>query len=288
MKKIPILKPFMPPNLMGKIKKTLYSGWVGEDPKVKLFEKKLKNYLNCKYVIVVNSGTSALWLACHLANLKPKEEVISTPMTCSATNIPFLHFGCKIIWADIDKETGNISPKDIEKKITEKTKAICIVNYAGRPCKIEEIKKIARKHSIKIIEDASQSLGAEYNGRKIGYHTDYVCFSLQAVKTITSVDGGILCMRTKKDYERAKKLRWFGIDREKKFKQKNNWQYKINEEGYKFQLNDVLSTIGIEQLKYLNKLITIQRSNAKYYSKTFKNLKNIKILKESKNVKSSN
>jgi len=217
-KKIPILRPFMPKGIINSLKATLYSGWIGEGPKVKEFENLLKDYLGNKYIITTNSGTSALWISYHLAGIKNGTLVISTPMTCSATNIPLIHLGAKIIWADIDLNTGNIDPLDVENKIKKfkKVKAVVIVDYGGMTCDMERFNYLSKKYNVLIIEDAAQALGAEYNGFKIGNHNKFVCFSFQAVKTITTVDGGAICLSNKKDYERARKLRWFGIDREKK------------------------------------------------------------------------
>jgi len=282
MRKIPLLKPFMPKGIITKLKETIYSGWIGEGSKVKNLEKKLAKYLGCKYVVCTNSGTSALWIACKLIDLKKGDIIISTPMTCSATNIPFLHFGAKIVWADIDLKTGNISPESIKKKINRKTKALCIVDYGGKPCEMDKIRSLARKYKIKVIEDAAQALGARYKSIKLGNHNEYVCFSLQSVKTITSVDGGFLCLKSKKDYNRAKKLRWFGIDREKKLKKVDNWIYDIKDAGYKMHMNDVLATIGIEQLNHIDKIINKQRANAKYYNEKLKNMKEIITMEDFK------
>lgn len=289
MKKIPILKPFMPSNILRPLKKVLYSGWIGEGPKVKEFEKMIIEYLGNKYTLCVNSGTSALWLAFRLAGINKDSFVISTPMTCSATNIPLLHLGAKIIWSDIDLNSGNISPIDVEQKIRlyKKAKTICIVDYGDMPCDMDFFSFLRKKYGVVIIEDAAQALGGMYKDIPLGNHNEFVCFSLQAVKTITSVDGGILCLKDKKTYERAKKLRWFGIDREKKYKRKRPWQYNIKEAGYKMHMNDVLATIGIEQFKWLDILVKKQRKGALYYNKMLKNCKKIKILKETIGAKST-
>jgi dTDP-4-amino-4,6-dideoxygalactose transaminase len=237
----------------------------------------------------VNSGTSALWISYHLAGIKNGTLVISTPMTCSATNIPLIHLGAKIIWADIDLNTGNIDPLDVENKIKKfkKVKAVVIVDYGGMPCDMERFNYLSKKYNVLIIEDAAQALGAEYNGFKIGNHNKFVCFSFQAVKTITTVDGGAICLSNKKDYERARRLRWFGIDREKKYKKKKLWQYNIKEAGYKMHLNDVLATIGIEQLKWLDRLVSKQRKGAEYYNNNLKGMKEISLLQEPSNCKGS-
>ncbi|GBD34621.1 UDP-4-amino-4-deoxy-L-arabinose--oxoglutarate aminotransferase [bacterium HR35] len=221
--KIPILRPFMPKGIINKLRKVLYSGWIGEGPVVKQFEQALKDYLGNRYIVSVNSGTSALWIAYHLAGIKKGDVVITTPLTCSATNIPLLHLGAKIVWADIDINTGNIDPLDVENKVKKikKVKAIVIVDYGGMPCDMDRLIFISKKYKIPIIEDAAQALGAEYKGIKIGNHNDYVCFSFQAVKTITTVDGGALCLKNRKDYERAKNLGGLVLIEIKNIRRKN-------------------------------------------------------------------
>ncbi len=270
---IPLFKPFMPQSVVAPITETLLSGWIGEGPKVRLFEKALADYLKVapEQVISVNSGTSALQLALRLANVGPGDEVISTPMTCAATNEPILLQGALVRWADIDPLTGNISATSIAKSISEKTKAIMIVHWGGYPCDLAEINKIADQHGIPVIEDAAHALGSEYQGQRIGTHSAFVCFSFQAIKTITTVDGGAVICRNPEDAKRGKKLRWFGIDRDAR-KTEVFWEYDIEEPGYKFHMNDVCATIGLEQMKYLPDLLSHQRCNADIYYRELQNI----------------
>lgn len=270
--RIPILKPFMPAGIMPKIKETLYSGWIGEGPKVRELENALVAYTGNPYTVCLNSGTSAIHLALFLAGVGPGDEVISTPMTCAATNLPIVHTGAKIVWADINDYDANINVADVAEKITKRTKAIVFVDYGGNPADVDQLQQLARKHNIKLIEDAAQALGAQLHGRPIGTYADYTCFSLQSVKSITSVDGGILCLKSLSDYRRAKRLRWFGIDRDNHYEAKRPWLYKISEPGFKFHMNDVLATIGLAQLPYLKQILRHQRQNALYYTEALKDL----------------
>jgi perosamine synthetase len=201
-------------------------------------------------------------------------------MTCTATNMPILAAGAKIVWADVDSETGLISPESIESKITPKTKAIMMVHFGGIPCDINAINAIAKKHGIKTIEDGAHALGSEYQGQKIGNHSDFVMFSLQAIKHITTIDGGILICQDNKDFERAKLLRWYGIDRNsprKDFRCEEN----IEEYGYKFHMNDIAAVIGIEQLKYVDELISKHVNNAKFYDEHLQDLSKVTLLPRS-------
>lgn len=263
---IPLFTVNMPPKeiLMPRLEEVLYSGYIGQGPKVEEFEEKFGKWLGNKNVLSLNSGTSALHLALRLANVKGG-EVITTPMTCTATNMPILANGAKIVWADINPRTGNIDPEDVERKITKRTKAIMIVHWGGNACDMEAFEYIRSKYGIPIIEDAAHALGAAYEGRKIGTISDFTCFSLQAIKHITTVDGGILAVRETDDYKRGKLLRWYGIDREgdrKDFRCEED----IKEWGYKFHMNDVTAAIGIAQLDYLDAIVAAHQNNAAYYS----------------------
>lgn len=268
----------MPKTVVKPLKKVLFSGYVGEGPKVEEFERKLVPWLGNKNVLALNNGTAALQLALRLSGVGCGDEVISTPMTCSATNEPILALGARIVWADINPWTANIDPDDVVKKITKKTKAIICVHWGGYPCDLKRLNAIAKRNGAKLIEDACHAFGATYRNEQIGSHSDFVCFSFQAIKEMTTIDGGALACKARADCKRGRLLRWYGIDRKAKHKDLR-CENDISEYGYKFHMNDVTATIGIEQLKYVKKTIMKHRANAKKYNATFKNLKNIKLLK---------
>jgi perosamine synthetase len=284
---IPLFKVHMPKTTHKKLAETIYSGFIGQGPKVEQFEKKLKTFFKNKNILTLNSGTSAIQLALRLCKVTHNDEVITTPMTCTATNMPLLAMGAKIVWADVDPITGLIDPVSIEKKITKKTKAIIMVHFGGIPCKIDEINKIAKKYKIKVIEDAAHALGSKYKNKLIGNHSDFVTFSLQAIKHITTGDGGILICKKYKDYQRGKLLRWYGIDRDEKKRKDFRCEKNIIEYGYKFHMNDICATIGLEQMKYIKTIINKHINNSKYYDKKLINLKNIKLIPKNKNIISS-
>lgn len=265
---IPLFKVFMPDNVIEPLQETLMSGYIGEGPKVAEFERQLAPWFGNENVLAVNSGTSAIQLALRLANIGSGDEVISTPMTCVATNQPILAIGAKIVWADINPWTGNIDPEDVKKKITKKTKAIMCVHWGGYPCDLDELNIIAKEHGIKLIEDACHAFGATYHNKPIGSHSDFVCFSFQAIKEITTGDGGALVCKSKKDYERGRLLRWYGIDRNIKGKDLR-CEEDITEWGYKFQMNDIAATIGIEQLRYVGANLILARDHAEKYDEAF-------------------
>ncbi len=284
---IPMFWPYVPVKKIEKeLSEVLRSRWIGQGPRVDKVEKKFEGMFNIPYAVTVNSGTSALHLSLILSGVSKDDEVITTPMTCSATNIPILYTGGKAVFADIQEDTLNIDPQSIEDKITDKTKAIMVVHWAGYPCDMDEILKIAKKNNLRVIEDAAHALGAEYQGRPIGKIGDYTCFSFQAIKQITSVDGGILTVSDKKDYDRARLLRWYGIDRT--FKGDIYWKYQISEVGYKYHMNDVTAAMLNVQLDELNKVLKRRKEIVKMYLDNLSNIPGLTLLKRENDRKSGN
>jgi len=280
---IPLFRVHHPRGVGDKIEKLFESGFITEGEFSDRFEMEFSKYVENPNCSLVNSCTSALTLAYRLCNLNPGDEVITTPMTCMATNEPISIAGGKIVFADIDPATGNINPADVMKKITTKTKAIVGVHWAGQPFDIKEINKIASDNGIKVIEDAAHALGAKYTGKMIGSHSDFVCFSFQAIKHITTADGGAITSKEAEIDDRIKKLRWFGLDRKI---QGSRWAQDISECGYKFHMNNLNAIIGLEQMKYVDNLISSHMSNGKFFDEHITN-KKITKLKRDLNSESS-
>lgn len=276
-KGIPLFKVHMPESVLEPLAATLLSGYVGQGPRVDEFEKALAPWFGNQNVLTLNTGTSALQLALRLSNVGYGDEVISTPMTCTATNEPIMAMGAKIVWADINPMNGNIDPLDVERKITKKTKAVMAVDWGGYPCELDELNRIGRKYNVKIIEDAAHAFGALYHGKQVGSHSDFVCFSFQAIKHLTTVDGGALVCRDTESYKRGKLLRWYGIDREAEQKD-FRCEEDVKEWGYKFHMNDVAATIGINQLQHVGNVLKRHRGNAAFYREKFKGLSGLTLL----------
>lgn len=275
---IPLFKVHMPESAISAVADTLRSGFLGEGPRVKEFEAALGARFDNPRVLTTNSCTSAIQLALRLAGVGPGDEVISTPMTCTATNEPVMATGARIVWADINPETGNISPESIAEKITPKTKAIIVVHWGGTPADLNEIADIAEARGIKVIEDAAHAAGATYCGRWIGQHSDFVCFSFQAIKHITTGDGGALFCRSEDDYRRGKLLRWYGIDRDQP-RADFRCEADIVEWGYKFHMNDIAASMGIAQLPHLLDLISPRLAAASYYEATLNSVPGVRTIK---------
>lgn len=282
--KILLFKVFISPTIDTSLLQVLHSGYIGQGTKVDEFEKKLVKRLHNPFVATVNSGTSALQLALRLANVAHGDEVISTPMTCTATNWPILAAGAKIVWADINPKDGNIDPKSIKQRITKKTKAIMCVDWGGYPCDIDAIKKYSG--TIPVIEDAAHAFGAIYKNRRVGQTADYTCFSFQAIKHLTTIDGGAITMKDRTAYERGILLRWYGIDRARR-SQEDRIEIDVHDWGYKFHMNDVNAAIGLENLAFTDGILKKHRSNAAYYKQTLRGLPHVRLLKENPNFISS-
>ncbi len=281
-KNVPLFIPFMSKEAIQNATSILHTSWIGEGARVKDFEKALAPWLGTENVLTVNNATSAIHIALRLAGVKGG-EVISTPMTCAATNEPIINEGADIVWADIDPESGSIDPDDMERKISKKTRAIMLVHWGGNPCDLGRINRIGRKYNVRVIEDAAQALGATYGGKPIGCHSDYVVISFQAIKIINTIDGGALTTKRRGDYHRGKVLRWYGIDRDKRKVKETYWEYPIREAGYKFHMNDVTAAIGLGQLPHLEMLLKQRKAKADLYLEALrrsKTLRGIRVLPE--------
>jgi len=278
--------------------KVLRSDWITQGPKIAEFEKALAKYCGSKYAVCVSSGTAALHLACLAAGLKKGDEAITTPMTFVATPNSIVYTGAKPVFADIDNITVNISPGEIKKKITRKTKAVLPVHFAGLPCDMEEIAAIARTKKLTIIEDCSHALGAEYRYRgkwlKVGSckHSDMAVFSFHPVKSITTGEGGAILTNRKDLYEKLIMLRQHGITKEKRKFINNSieadpWYYQMQELGFNYRITDFQAALGISQLKKLNEFIRRRRELASIYSKELSAIDALILPKEPLDKKSS-
>jgi len=283
-KQIPYGHQWIDEKDIKEVVKVLKSDWITQGPKVEEFEKKIAEYCGSKYGVAVSSGTAALLAAYAVAGIKPGDEIITTPLTFAATANTIIFCGGKPVFADIKEDTLNIDPKEIEKKITKKTKAIVPVDFAGHPCDYDEILKIAKKYKLLIIEDAAHALGSEYKEKKIGNFADLTILSFHPVKTITTGEGGMILTSNKNFYERLKILRHHGIVKKP---EKGGWYYEIKNLGYNFRLTDFQCALGISQLKKINKFIERRREIVTQYNQAFKNIREIITPTERSYVKSA-
>jgi dTDP-4-amino-4,6-dideoxygalactose transaminase len=280
---IALFKPFMSPpdELMPALERTLYSGYIAEGPRVVEFEQAFAEFIGvpADRCVAVSSCTAALHLALILAGVKPGDEVLSTPMTAEPTNLAVLHAGGKVAWMDVNPDTGNVERKHafiacaLSGMLAGKPRAVLVVDYGGLPVDVPAIASFLPDH-IPIIEDAAHALGATLNGRRVGQYAEYTCFSFQAIKTLPTGDGGMLVCHSPDHAARARRLRWFGIDR-----QASRTEVDITEAGWKYNMNDIAATIGLAQLKHLPEILATCRTNAAFFDAAFKGVPGLEVVK---------
>lgn len=274
---IVLFYPNVSENAIEEVAKVLRSRWIGQGPKVSQFEMEFEEkFLTDNTALAVGSGTDALHLAYILAGVEPGDEVIVPVFTCTATNIPFLYMGAVIRFADVDPETLNINVDHVRTLVNNKTKAIVCVHYAGLPCDMDELLQIAKENNIALIDDSAHALGAKYKGQNIGEITDFSIFSFQAIKHITTGDGGMLTIKNKDLVEKAKRIRWFGIDRSAK--QMGIWENDIYEIGYKYQMNDIAAVLGITALAEFDNTLKYRQLLFAEYEKQLAGIEGIKLI----------
>ena len=270
---------YISPQAIALATEVLQSGWVSEGRMVKQFEETLETQLGLTNPVALNSGTSALHLALALAGVKPGDEVILPAQTFVATGLVILMQYAKPVFADIQYKTGNIDPNSIREKITDKTKAIMPVHWGGYPCDMDEINQIVQEFNLTVIEDAAHALGATYKGKPIGAISQFTAFSFQAIKHLTTGDGGALCCLLTKDYEQAMIRRWFGIDRKNsKPSLLGEREYDIADVGYKYHLNDLSAAVGLGNLQDFPQNLQKRRQIAQFYRQELKNIPGLTLL----------
>ncbi|PFX69988.1 UDP-4-amino-4,6-dideoxy-N-acetyl-beta-L-altrosamine transaminase [Bacillus cereus] len=258
-------------------------------PMVQQFEEAIAKYVGAKYTVSFSNGTAALHAACYAAGITEGDEVITTPMTFVASANCILYQGAKPVFADIDNETYNISPKSIEEKITNKTKAIIPVHFTGQPVELEAIQKMAKKNNLIIIEDAAHALGATYKNKKIGSIGDMTMFSFHPVKHITTGEGGVITTNNPLFYEKLVQFRTHGIERnpQKILENHGPWYYEMQFLGYNYRITDIQAALGLSQLSKLDSFIKIRKKYVDIYSKEFSCLSEIIIPKQLPQTSSS-
>jgi dTDP-4-amino-4,6-dideoxygalactose transaminase len=304
-KQIPLFKVYMNEKVKDTISEVLMSGFITQGSKVDQFESELSKYFGNNNILTLNSATSGLTLALRLLfepnvelnwkGMKEGDEVLTPALTCTATNWAILANKLNIKWLDVDEKNSNSDIEDIKKKLSPTTKVIMAMHWGGGPMDLDKLKEIQEycleKYGFRpmIIEDCAHAFGAEYKGKKLGNHGNICVYSLQAIKHLTTGDGGLIILPNTTLYERAKLLRWYGIDRNKRNYNRKDFRLEndVVEWGYKFHMNDINATIGLANLPNIDNNLKIHRENAEYYNKELQEIKEVTLLENNKEILSS-
>jgi perosamine synthetase len=277
---IRMFSPYMSPKAIKRAMDVLHTPMIGQGQIVDEFENAIQQKLNLLSVAAVNNSSSAIRLALDICGVRPGDEVVTTPMTCTLTNHPILEQFALPVFADIQHNTGNIEPTDVEKRITSKTKAILCTHWSGTPCDLDELNSVAKRHRLSVIEDASEAFGATYKRHAIGVHSRFVAYSFHAIQIITAIEGGALAVQTKADYELVRLKRWYGIDRVgRRPNILGYYDSDVHNAGYGYYLTNVAAAIGIENLSTLQEQQNHRNKLAEIYWQGLKKVPGLTLLK---------
>ena len=274
MRTIPIAKPYLTDEDAQLAYETILSGWVTQGPKVREFEREFAGYVGSKHAIAVSSCTAALHLALIVAGIREDDEVVCPSLSFLATANAVQYVGARPVFAEIDPETYNLDVKDVEARITEKTRAIILVHQIGMPGAIDDFTELCKKYNLHLIEDAACGIGSEYQGKKIGSHSELVCFSFHPRKVITTGDGGMICTSNDSYAERLRLLRQHGmsVNDRTRHESKTVIIEDYVEVGYNYRMTDIQAALGIQQLKKLDWLVNERRKIALRYIEAFSDI----------------
>lgn len=261
------------------VAEVIRGGWMTMGPKTFEFEKEFANYLGVDDAIAVSTGTAALHLALEAAGIRAGDEVLLPTTTFTATAEAVSYLGALPVLADIDPVTMNIDVDDASRRITPQTKAIIPVHMAGLPCEMDDIHHLARRHHLRVIEDAAHALPSLYHGKRIGQISEFTCFSFYATKTLTTGEGGMVTSDNAEAAKRMRLMRLHGIERDawKRYRSDGSWRYEVTEAGFKYNLTDLQSAIGLVQLAKCDALSDARRAIAKRYSEAFSRVDSLVI-----------
>jgi dTDP-4-amino-4,6-dideoxygalactose transaminase len=282
MNTIPVAKPFLTQAEAQTAYDTILSGWVTQGPKVQEFEEKFADYVKSQYAVAVSSCTTALHLAMIVAGIKPGDEVICPSMSYIATSNSILYTGATPVFAEVEQRTYNIDINSVKDLISPRTKAILIVHQMGLPADIDSFQELCKQKNLLLIEDAACAVGSIYKEKKIGSHSDLVCFSFHPRKVITTGDGGMITTSRKDLHDRLKILRQHGMSVSDRHRHQSNqliFEEHI-EVGYNYRMTDIQASIGIKQLEKLDWIIGERRKIAARYNDSLRTLECITLPEE--------
>ena len=279
---LPYCRPYFDDEELNRVADVLKSGWWTKGSVTREFEKVFAEYVGAKYAVAVNSCTAAMHIALVAKGIGEGDEVISTPMTFCSTINTIVHTGAKPVLVDIDSKTGLIDVDKIEAAITEKTKAIVPVHYAGQSCDMDKINAIAEKYGLFVLEDCAHALSTEYKGKKIGSMGNACAYSFYVTKNISTAEGGMLTTDDEELYEKASVLSLHGMSKNawSRYGTKGDWKYEVCDPGFKYNLTDIAAALGIAQMNKLDEMQDIRTEYAEIYNKAFDEIDGITYLKD--------
>ncbi len=278
---IPVAKPSIGEEEIEEVRKVFESGWLGMGAWVKQFENAVSDFIGAKHVIAVNTGTSALHLALVACGIKSGDEIIVPSLTFAASIQAIVATGAVPVFCDVEPDTLNADPADIEKKITSGTKAIMPVHYRGYPCNMEWISEIAKSKKLRVIEDAAHAFGSKYKGRKIGSSGDITCFSFDPIKIITCGEGGAIVTNDESIAEKTRKARILGISKDtwSRYKHERSWFYDVESIGFRYHMSNINAAIGLVQLKKFPVFLQRRIEIVRLYDENLKDARGVKLLR---------
>lgn len=279
---IPLYKVHMPEESTSPIEEVLRSGRISSGPNVACFETLLQEYFGNPWVTTTSDMSTSLTLCLYMAGVRPGDEVVMSPLVCLATSCPVRNLFAEVRWCDVDPLTGNLDPEDLQRRISAKTKAIVVFHWAGNPADLDAIHAIARSHGIPVIEDASEALGAEYRGQRVGNcGSDFTVFSFYPNRHITTIDGGAITFARKEDYERGRWLKRYGIHQPsfRTTEGEINPLSEIDEAGWNCAMHHVAATLGVAQMGHLPELIRRRVANGEFFDRALQGVPGVTLLR---------
>ncbi len=280
---VPLFRVYMPEAAHAALKPVLESGRLATGPQVAIFESRLAAWLNAPRAVAVNDASGGLTLALYLAGVRPGDEVITSPLACSATLMPIANLFARPVWCDVDPETGMPDAAKIAGLVTRRTRAVLLYHWSGNVADVGPIAATAQQHGIKLVQDASEAFGAEYRGRRLGHEADFTVYSFYATKHVNcGGEGGALLAANPADTEKASHLRRFGIDYALLRLPDGdlNPQFDIPLAGFNFPMNEVAAALGIEGLRHADNVVARHRANGKYYESALGGVRGLRQLRQ--------
>lgn len=281
MEPIPVFAPHMDASTMQHLGEAFDVGWLGMGAFTKEFEDRIGEFLGLKnrYVATTNTGTSALHIALRVAGIGRGDEVITPSFNYVADHQAIRMAGADVVMCDIREDNLGIDCDKAELLITDRTKAIIPLHFAGIPCDQAGVYRLAQKYGLRVIEDAMHAFGTDIDGRKIGSYGDITCFSFDPVKIITSIDGGCVVTGSEEDLERLRQMRFLGVDKEtaERYKNRRAWDYDVVSEGYRYHLTNIMASVGISQIKRIQEFIESRQRVCRMYNESFGAIEGLKV-----------